>query len=202
MKWPVMLPHKKPPRLNLAIFDKDIFAPNDSICEVYLSLQRLFRQAYKTQKRVTMMIRELGMVAETKIWIDNLQHSNFPGENCGSICVSIEILPLADAQQNPAGFGRSAPNMNPVLEDPEGRIHFSIFHPLSALRGLMGDQMYYKLIPGFVITAIGGFFVMLGPMIVSQVIADEVLQDEEPEPEEPAASPASEDAPIMGIPDV
>lgn len=78
--------------------------------------------------------------------------------------------------------------MNPVLPKPEGRISFSIFHPFSALRGLLGSQMYYKLILGFVVTAIGGFLVMLGPMVVSQIIADEVLEDE-PKKEEKEGAP-------------
>lgn len=36
----------------------------------------------------------------------------------GKVLISMEILPKADADNIPAGFGRSDPNMNPVLPKP------------------------------------------------------------------------------------
>ena len=59
-----------------------------------------------------------------KIWIDGLRHANEPDASQGRVQVSFELVPKHLFDQVPAGFGRSAPNMNPVLADPDGRIRF------------------------------------------------------------------------------
>ena len=105
-----------------------------------------------------------------RFWINHLRHPNFPG-NQDKIKISIECMPVSVAQQLPAGFGRSEPNMNPVLPEPTGRSEFSIFSPFRSLRNLVGDQMYWKLICGFVLSAVTSFLVLIGPMLASTLMA-------------------------------
>eukprot|EP00495_Collosphaeridae_sp_1-RS-2012_P002471 TRINITY_DN2131_c0_g1_i2.p1 TRINITY_DN2131_c0_g1~~TRINITY_DN2131_c0_g1_i2.p1 ORF type:complete len:137 (-),score=16.37 TRINITY_DN2131_c0_g1_i2:944-1354(-) len=57
MKFPVDLPVKRPPRFRLAIWDKDYFSANDSICEANLSLAGLFKKAFTNKDRVQMKNR-------------------------------------------------------------------------------------------------------------------------------------------------
>lgn len=38
--------------------------------------------------------------------------------------ISMEIIPQEDTSLIPAGFGRHAPNLNPVLPKPVGRFKF------------------------------------------------------------------------------
>eukprot|EP00479_Gromia_sphaerica_P011618 TRINITY_DN5803_c0_g1_i1.p1 TRINITY_DN5803_c0_g1~~TRINITY_DN5803_c0_g1_i1.p1 ORF type:complete len:160 (-),score=22.37 TRINITY_DN5803_c0_g1_i1:231-710(-) len=138
MKFPVELPQKRPPRFRLQIWDMDIFSANDSICEAYLSLKGLFKRAHRTKDRVIM--RNKG---DKRIWIDNLRHPNYEG-NQGKVEVSFEVMPTAMAEQLPAGFGRSDPNMNPVLPAPEGRMIWTL-NPLKMMRQIFGDKLYWKV---------------------------------------------------------
>jgi len=43
------------------------------------------------------------------------------------------------------GMGREAPNTNPHLPEPEGRIKFSLLHPLDFLRDCLGDNFCNKV---------------------------------------------------------
>ena len=110
-----MLPSKRPPRFRIQIWDKDFFSANDAICEVNISLAGLFKMSHKKKDRVVMKYK-----GKEKIWIEDLRHPNFKG-NQGRVLVSFECMPSSVAQQLPAGFGRSEPNMNPFLDEPDGR---------------------------------------------------------------------------------
>ena len=159
------LPFQHPPRFRLQIWDKDFFSINDSICEAYLSLSGLFRLSLRKQDRVTM---KLG--GAERFWINELRHPNFEG-NQGKIKISMECMPQNIAQQLPAGFGRSDPNMNPFLPEPKGRSEFSILSPLKSLRNLVGDQMYWKICMGFILSTVTSFIVLLGPTLASTLLA-------------------------------
>lgn len=165
MKFPVDLPVKRPPRFRLAIWDKDYFSANDSICEANLSLAGLFKKAFNMKDKVQMKSR-----GKDRIWINELRHPNFEG-NQGRIEVSIEIMPLAIAAQLPAGFGRSEPNMNPFLPEPKGRTKIDLLDPFGTLRGIVGDRALMKLCVGFIITGITSFLILLGPTLASTMMA-------------------------------
>jgi hypothetical protein len=60
------------------------------------------------------------------IWLD-MHKTNMKTKKCefrGKVLFSLEILPKADADKLPAGFGREAPNANPFLPPPSGRLKF------------------------------------------------------------------------------
>jgi hypothetical protein len=48
----------------------------------------------------------------------------FLGPPQGEMLLSVELVPLEIAKKMPAGFGRSAPNANPELPNPTGRLKF------------------------------------------------------------------------------
>eukprot|EP01038_Epipyxis_sp_PR26KG_P008250 gene8250-11165_t len=66
----------------------------------------------------------------------------YKGEDTGHVIISIELLPKTLADRLPAGLGRSEPNLNPTLEEPEGRIDFTKFwNPLYILKVIMGERL-------------------------------------------------------------
>ena len=63
----------------------------------------------------------------------------------GELLVSIEILPKVEADGRPAGFGRHAPNQNPTLPAPLGRLKFSI-NPCYMLEEFMGPKLCRRFV--------------------------------------------------------
>eukprot|EP00479_Gromia_sphaerica_P012959 TRINITY_DN702_c0_g1_i3.p1 TRINITY_DN702_c0_g1~~TRINITY_DN702_c0_g1_i3.p1 ORF type:complete len:172 (+),score=42.62 TRINITY_DN702_c0_g1_i3:333-848(+) len=143
MLFPLELPFPKtrPPRLRMQVWDRDLFSANDAICEANISLLGLMKQAFKKKKPVTVRGLDDDGKPSSDFWIEDMP--NPQGEiTTARIKVSVEILPQATAQQMPAGLGRSDPNMNPTLPEPEGRLHFT--GPLQFLKDIMGDELYGK----------------------------------------------------------
>jgi len=168
MKFPIKLPTKHYPRFRLQVWDLDFFSPDDSICEAYFSLKGLCRKSQKENKRC-----KLFQGSNDRITIENLKHPNFEG-NQGIVQISMELMPMSIAAQIPAGMGREAPNTNPHLPEPEGRIKFSLLHPLDFLRDCLGDNFCNKLILLIFLSALGSALYFLAPMIMSQLVANSV----------------------------
>eukprot|EP00002_Diphylleia_rotans_P002836 TRINITY_DN1183_c0_g3_i4.p1 TRINITY_DN1183_c0_g3~~TRINITY_DN1183_c0_g3_i4.p1 ORF type:complete len:165 (-),score=37.95 TRINITY_DN1183_c0_g3_i4:160-654(-) len=143
MIFPAQLPMKNP-RLQLAVWDFDIFKPNDIVGEAMLDLTDLFNATYYNRGAVTLL-------PET-MWVD-IFHPSKPTSR-GQVQISVQVLPKAKAQLAPAGLGRETPNMNPVL-DPPDRIKFDPFRPDLMLKELLGPELYGKLTkPLFIIFVI------------------------------------------------
>jgi len=104
----------------------------------------------------------------------------------GSVLISMEILPLEDADAIPAGFGRHAPNLNPVLPKPVGRFkfvrsacgnacacsspHFVLhqsFNPFYMVEELIGPELCAKFCCFFACLAIVALFIFGAPFISS-----------------------------------
>jgi len=166
IKFPISLPIKPWPRLRFQIWDLDVFSPNDSICETVMTLKGLCKRAMKKKDRIKIYVK-----GKDRFTLENLKHPNF-GENQGKMDISIEILPADMASQLPAGFGRSDPNLNPFLPPPEGRVNWSLFHPLDMLKELLGPELFRKFLCGCVCMLITGLCVVMVPMIGSNVIGN------------------------------
>jgi hypothetical protein len=169
MKFPVTLPMKPRgswPRLRFQIWDKDFFSPNDSICEAVVSLKGLCQQALKRKDRVKLLVD-----GKERFWLDNLRHPN-EAKTQGRMEISVEIMPQSMANtQLPAGFGRSDPNTNPFLPPPEGRVKWSLFHPLDMLREILGDRLYYKLCGILCVLTVLAACGFTAPMIFSNLVS-------------------------------
>lgn len=61
------------------------------------------------------------------------------GAGMGYVQLSIELMPEEMARTKAAGYGRSEPNDNPVLPEPEGRLGFTL-NPYSMVSSLMGPK--------------------------------------------------------------
>eukprot|EP00002_Diphylleia_rotans_P036357 TRINITY_DN799_c0_g1_i1.p1 TRINITY_DN799_c0_g1~~TRINITY_DN799_c0_g1_i1.p1 ORF type:complete len:1445 (-),score=361.51 TRINITY_DN799_c0_g1_i1:290-4624(-) len=146
MIFPVKLPMKNP-RLTLAAWDFDVFAPNDIIGEVTLDLDHLFKAAYHKKLPVPLSRKDPNYEGPAKVperdevW---LEVYNSDGEPQGQVCISLEIMPKEFAEINPAGPKRDEPNINPVL-DPPDRIKFDIFSPLQMIKELLGPDLYGRI---------------------------------------------------------
>eukprot|EP00455_Lapot_gusevi_P005654 TRINITY_DN1241_c0_g1_i9.p2 TRINITY_DN1241_c0_g1~~TRINITY_DN1241_c0_g1_i9.p2 ORF type:complete len:435 (-),score=156.41 TRINITY_DN1241_c0_g1_i9:61-1365(-) len=167
-KFPIYLPAKNPPRFRMQIWDLDFFSADDSICEIYMSLKGLCKKAFAKKDRIKVTRNR-----KERFWFEDLRHSNFPG-NQGRLEVSMEIMPKVQAEQIPAGFGRSDPNCNPYLPEPEGRVQWSLWHPIDMLEEILGKNICRKLICIFVLAGLVTAIYFITPMIVSNVIANKI----------------------------
>lgn len=59
-------------------------------------------------------------------------------ESRGEVEVAMELLPAELAAKRPAGDGRSDPNQNPILAEPDRASLLSLANPLVVLRSLVG----------------------------------------------------------------
>ena len=161
MIWDLYLPCKQPPRLKLQLFDKD-FGADDSICECIFSLKNLYKVGFLKKDTVTLYEDN-----NDKIWLDNLKHPNFV-ENQGEILISIQMLPKHIAAEFPAGKGREAPNQNPILFPPTGRIGFSL-NPYKMISQIVGPSIMRKFKMYAILCCLIGGFVMFAPVIAMSI---------------------------------
>jgi len=97
-------------------------------------------------------------------------------ENVGEVCMGIEIIPEKYVAKLPAGDGRSAPNSNPELPEPEGRLDPSrMINPLYALKTCFGNGILMRLTGAICFILFIAAIVFLGPTISSSlVIAEDI----------------------------
>ena len=60
------------------------------------------------------------------------------------LLVSVQLVPKADVEKLPAGFGRSSPNSNPALPKPTGRLAFTL-NPFRLMYDLLGPRLCAKI---------------------------------------------------------
>ena len=60
------------------------------------------------------------------------------------LLVSVQLVPIDEVEKLPAGFGRSAPNSNPVLPKPTGRLKFTL-NPFAMMYRLLGPKLCGRL---------------------------------------------------------
>jgi hypothetical protein len=60
------------------------------------------------------------------------------------LLMSVQLVPVQDVEKLPAGFGRSAPNSNPTLPKPTGRLKFS-WNPCRMMYDLLGRKLCMRL---------------------------------------------------------
>eukprot|EP00004_Rigifila_ramosa_P005707 TRINITY_DN16378_c0_g1_i1.p1 TRINITY_DN16378_c0_g1~~TRINITY_DN16378_c0_g1_i1.p1 ORF type:complete len:1467 (-),score=375.36 TRINITY_DN16378_c0_g1_i1:84-3968(-) len=137
--YDIKLPMKTP-RLRLQAWDFDLVARNDMIGESVISLEKLFKVAYKKDHRARFVAKD--DPTREKMWLE-LKHSDREGSQ-GQIEVSVEVMPKPMSLLFPAGPGRKEPNLNPTL-DPPDRIKFNIFRPDLMLKELLGAELYGRI---------------------------------------------------------
>ena len=82
----------------------------------------------------------------------------------GSVCISISIVPKDEADAEPVGAGRQAPNHTPFLPPPTGRLKFS-FNPFVLGSELCGPALCAKFFCCLVCLAIIALMVFCQPVL-------------------------------------
>jgi len=174
MKFPLMLPrhrHQPWPRLRFQVWDKDLIAANDSLCETQMSLKTLCKKALKSKDPVK--IRD-GF--SEIITIKNLKHPNAEtGE--AELQLSVELMRKRVAEAMPAGFGRGDPNQNPHLPKPDGRVNWRITAPLEMLKEILGPELYNKFKIWFWVCFIIFMIIQLAPFVSSALNMGKTIHD-------------------------
>ena len=128
MVWPIALPEKMP-RLFLQVWDADLLSANDAIGEAQLTLKPMGDKA----------LRRGGTVRMDNVMV-NTTHPNFKG-NQGTVKLTIELMPRAEALQKVVGNGRDAPNQFPFLAEP---VRPSLFDGLGINLNFLNPFYFFK----------------------------------------------------------
>jgi len=128
MCWPMSLPEKAP-RLFMQVWDADLLSANDAIGEAQLTLKPICEKAVKRG----------GPVSIDSVLVPTT-HPNFKG-NQGTVRLTIQLLPRAEALQMPVGLGRDAPNQHPFLQTP---IRPSLFDGLGIDFNFLNPFYFFK----------------------------------------------------------
>jgi hypothetical protein len=61
-------------------------------------------------------------------WLKMTRKDNGKDVPMGKVCISIELVPEADAETDPVAYGRSDPNHSPYCPPPVGRYVISLYY--------------------------------------------------------------------------
>ncbi|KAF1332948.1 Dysferlin-like protein, partial [Globisporangium splendens] len=84
----------------------------------------------------------------------------------GRIGISVQIVPELEAQMDPVGKGQEAPNMNPYLPPPVGRMRLSA-NPIMMLKELVGPKMCLRVTILYCCVGCAFFIGVFGATIMS-----------------------------------
>ncbi len=92
-----------------------------------------------------MKIKEKSFAITDRFWFDvfnNKEKDEFGiPQTQGRVQLSFELVPFEQAEEQfKNGYGRSEPNVYPTLPDPEGRLQFDFFSPLSFIKQIIGNS--------------------------------------------------------------
>ena len=160
--WRLLIPiHSPEQSYNLTIdaYDNDILLRDDFICGCRLNLNyivndvntidlpiKLTKEYYNSlpqEKKVLSNIEFLGYDEDeegAKFWVQLEKN----GEKGGRVLCSLEIVPDWYAEAYPVGKGREAPNVEPYLPPPFGRISFTL-NPIKMFNQLAGPRFRKKV---------------------------------------------------------
>ena len=163
--------------LNLQFWDRDLLCSNDAISDACLDLTPEAQQALELGETVK-KVGKSGKLTERILRRENEKflteftrmESDGTSKSAGKLLMSVEIIPHAKAIACENGEGRSEPNVEPVLPEPEGRIKFS-FNPFTLLGQLIGNDLKRKIICAVCCLLCLYMFVMTLPMFFSNSIS-------------------------------
>lgn len=165
----------------------DLFKSNDLIGQTCIDLKEVIGDSGLAKRPISLtrdyydeyLVPETGMSGLTfdredkrQFWVD-LVSKDDKGKVVvnGRLKMSLDVLPIKDAQANPVGEAQSEPNINPFLPKPFGRIEFSM-NPLKMLNQLVGPALRRKLYCYCVAIICCALCVMMAPMIFSNIIVN------------------------------
>lgn len=172
MLFPVDLPRKdKNNYLNIQVFDKDFFSPDDYICSNNINLEDFLNRIYDLDTPIkfsenywkSMTDNEKEKMFQTKdkeyfpewchddenvenkFWL-HMKEKNKEGQfiKSGAVLISLEAMPQWKADICKVGLGRDEPNCNPWLPPPFGRFEWSL-NPWKIFKQCVGPKMRTKI---------------------------------------------------------
>ena len=160
--WRLLIPIHTPEdsyNLTIDVYDNDILVKDDFICGCRLNLSylvndvntidlpiKLTKDYYASlpqEKKVFSNIEFVGKDEDeegAKFWVQLEKN----GKKGGRVLCSLEIVPEWYAAAYPVGKGRDAPNVEPYLPPPIGRISFTL-NPIKMLNQLTGPKFRKKI---------------------------------------------------------
>jgi len=115
-----------PPRVNMQVWDNDLFSANDFIGNLELDLSKLPRPKKEAKKCTLAQLDaegeetiDLFEAKMSKGWWAMVEEAEDGTRNLkGKVEMTLEIVTAEEAEAKPAGEAREEPNMNPKLEEP------------------------------------------------------------------------------------
>lgn len=170
MVFPIKLSNPaKNARISFQIWDKDIVSKDDYISEVTFDFEKFATQAFEQERSI--VIRN----PEEKFWLDCTKSVQKDGvdveEVRGKVLVSMTLIPIAEAEIQPVGQGRSNPNQNPFLAPPIGRFQFSL-NPIKLIEQIIGPVARGKFYKGCALICCIVICAAITPMVIANGISN------------------------------
>ena len=176
-------------KVTIQTYDKDIFSSDEIIGEFTFDVAPIFEDAILTEKLQTFskdywddymkqVLIDKGYEHADKIefekddkelfWVPMFRFSEEEQKDviAGYVQCSFRIYPTAAAEKNVQGVGRDAPNSDPVLPEPEGRIQLSL-NPFTMFMQLVGPGVRRKIYICICCIAYAALCAFMAPMIIS-----------------------------------
>jgi hypothetical protein len=193
--WRMLLPLKLPvqrPQLTLQVYDKDIFASDDYISGAQLNLKDLITVPKYLQMPIKFTRDYYNGLAETeksiysgiefmdkkddeegiKFWVQCYKGKRDvagEGEQGGRVLCSLEIVPKEYSETEVVGKGREAPNTNPFLPPPVGRLEFTL-NPFKMVNQCIGPKFRKKCYCICLLCLIIAYLIYAMPTILTNII--------------------------------
>jgi hypothetical protein len=106
---------------------------------------------------------------EARFWLP-LRFIEDQHERDGAVQVSLQLVPVAAAELNPVGPGRTEPNLHPELPEPASRFDFSFINlvrnPFGSLYYFLGPSLMCKLLFSGCLSGLVWLVLVWGPTLI------------------------------------
>jgi hypothetical protein len=146
MKFPLVLNEAPGNTATIQIWDRDLLSKSDFIADVSFSFDKTARLAWETGGRVKRTEESFIGGAKDKFWVDCMRREAGGKMNHGGrVEVSLELVPIVQAQSCPVGEGRNEPNQDPFLPPPVGRFAWT-WNPCKLIAQTVGPEYQCKAV--------------------------------------------------------
>jgi len=154
------------------VWDKDLFAPDDSIGERTLDLKALCKRVLSSKTQARAYLVHDG---ERDFTLVGLANPNPAKESKGgtllpNLKMQVQLVPKVYADKHKVGVGQDQPNMFPYLPAPEGRLNFSLMNPAKLCYEIIGPDWCCKVAWAFILSAIITGLLYMGPEILAYML--------------------------------
>uniref|UniRef100_A0A1I8P4F1 C2 domain-containing protein n=1 Tax=Stomoxys calcitrans TaxID=35570 RepID=A0A1I8P4F1_STOCA len=158
---------KIPARLELQVWDADHFSADDFLGAISMDLNRFPRGA-KSSKLCTLDMLKTDNMPTVNIfkqkrvrgwWPFYIKKQNEEMELTGKVEAEFHLLTKEEAEQNPAGFGRSEPDALEKPNRPDASFMWFV-NPLKSIRYIVWHNYKWAILKGLLLCGIVLFFIL------------------------------------------